>query len=64
MKKPDKEIYKLLLNRYQLQAESSVFIDDNAENIKVAQELGFGTVHINNATDLKLELVNMNLLES
>jgi len=64
MKKPDKEIYRLLLNRYQLQAEASVFIDDNAANIKVAQELGFGTVHINNGTDLASELRQMRILQS
>jgi len=62
MKKPDPEIYSLLLNRYQIEAENSIFIDDNADNIRVAKEIGFSTVHFNNGTDLEVELKKMNLL--
>ena len=62
MKKPDKEIYHLLLRRYQISAENSIFIDDNLVNINVAKEIGFGTVHFNNGTDLEHELQKMNLL--
>jgi 2-haloacid dehalogenase len=62
MKKPDKEIYHLLLRRYQISAENSIFIDDNLVNINVAKEIGFGTVHFNNGTDLEYELQKMNLL--
>ena len=54
--KPDPTIWNLLLNRYQIKAEESVFIDDNAKNIEVAKSLGFICVHIEENTDLEKEL--------
>ena len=38
--KPDPEIYKILLNRYDLKAEECVFIDDTEENVTGAEKLG------------------------
>lgn len=43
--KPDPEIWKVLLERYQITAEESVFIDDNAKNIEIAKNLGFKVIH-------------------
>jgi len=54
--KPDPEIWTVLLNRYEITAEESVFIDDNAKNIEVAKSLGFICVHVQEATDLEKEL--------
>lgn len=54
--KPDKEIFEVLLSRYDLKAEESVFIDDNARNIATAKSLGFITIHIKPETDLGDEL--------
>jgi len=54
--KPDPKIWKVLLERYQINAEESVFIDDNAKNIEVAKSLGFKTVHITPETNLEQEL--------
>lgn len=54
--KPDPKIYQVLFNRYDIEAEESVFIDDNADNIKTAQDLGFATIHVNPDTDLAKEL--------
>ena len=54
--KPDPEIWKLLLNRYKIEAHDSVFIDDNAENIDAAKNLGFKTIHIDQHTNLEDEL--------
>jgi len=56
--KPDKEIFEVLLNRYDLKAEESVFIDDNAKNIATAKSLGFITIHIKPETNLGEELKN------
>ena len=39
--KPDCEIYQILLDKYQLKAEECVFLDDRAENIAAAEQLGF-----------------------
>ena len=38
--KPDQAIYKLLLNRYGLAAEESVFLDDVEANVKGAESVG------------------------
>jgi len=62
MVKPDKEIFYLLLDRYQLEAKNSLFIDDNIENINSAKEIGFHTIHFNNGTDVENEMRQMKLL--
>ena len=42
--KPGKEIYELLLSRYGLKAEECVFLDDTAENVEAARQLGFAGI--------------------
>nr|MCR5104576.1 HAD-IA family hydrolase [Eubacterium sp.] len=42
--KPDSEIYKTLLRRYDLKAEECVFIDDTKENVISAEKLGFAGI--------------------
>lgn len=54
--KPDPTIWQVLLERYTIKAEESVFIDDNAKNIEVAKSLGFICIHIKENTDLEKEL--------
>ena len=41
MTKPNPDMYKLLLDKYGLNPEETVFVDDTKENIDVANELGF-----------------------
>lgn len=54
--KPDPEIWHVLLERYNIKADESVFIDDNTKNIEVAQSLGFITIQVFPDTDLTKEL--------
>lgn len=54
--KPDPKIWQILLERYNLNAEESVFIDDNPKNIEVAKSLGFLTVHMIENCDLEKDL--------
>ncbi|UTX48805.1 HAD family phosphatase [Chryseobacterium sp. MA9] len=54
--KPDPEIWHVLLERYNIKADESVFIDDNPKNIEMAQSLGFITVQVFPDTDLTKEL--------
>ena len=61
MIKPDKKIFKLLLDRYYLKAENSLFIDDNLDNIKAAAEMGFQTIHFESAEKLKVQLAKMEI---
>ncbi|WP_160138742.1 HAD family hydrolase [Chryseobacterium sp. c4a] len=59
--KPDPKIWQVLLERYNIQANESVFIDDNLKNIEMAQSLGFKTIHILPDTDLKQELAHLGI---
>lgn len=54
--KPDPKIWHILLERYRIQANESVFIDDNFRNIEIARSLGFYTIHIKPDTDMEEEL--------
>ena len=60
--KPDPKIWHVLLERYNLKAEESVFIDDNPKNIEVAKSLGFATVHIIEEINLEKELKSLGLI--
>ena len=60
--KPDKEIYFVLLNRYNLEAENSIFIDDNINNIKTANEIGFHTIHLNDKLNLEHHFKQLGIL--
>lgn len=62
MVKPDAEIYHVLLDRYGLKAEESLFIDDNAANIETSRQLGFKTIHFTPEVDLEKELKEMGVL--
>lgn len=57
MKKPDPRIWEILLDRYKISAQESVFIDDNPANIIVAKNLGFEVILIENNTNLETKLL-------
>ncbi len=59
--KPDERIYRLLLERYSLAAAESLFIDDNERNIRVADNLGFHTIHLESDMCLKDELKRLRI---
>ena len=46
MIKPNKEIFELAINRFNLIPNKTVFIDDNLDNIKAARELNFRIIHL------------------
>jgi len=62
IKKPDYKIYQILLNRYNVNAKESVFIDDALENIEAADDLGFQTIHFVSASQMETELKNIEVL--
>ncbi|MDX1471373.1 MAG: HAD-IA family hydrolase, partial [Flavobacteriaceae bacterium] len=55
-RKPFPDIYKLTLNRFNIDAESSIFIDDNLRNIKAAERMGISGIHFKNPEQLLLDL--------
>lgn len=44
--KPDPRIYSRVLEEAGLLAEETLFLDDNADNIKGASEVGIATIHV------------------
>ena len=54
--KPDEEIYQIAIDRYELIPNESIFIDDNLNNIKAAKKLGFKTIHLIDAFQIKKEI--------
>ncbi|MBW2970916.1 HAD-IA family hydrolase [Candidatus Woesearchaeota archaeon] len=56
--KADAELFKILLKKLHLEPEQCIMIDDRKVNIKVAQQLGFHTIHFMDAPKLKNELRN------
>lgn len=57
--KPDAAIYKCLLERYALQAEESLFVDDNADNVAGARNVGMKAIQFTSAVELERELKNV-----
>jgi 2-haloacid dehalogenase len=62
MIKPNKEIYHLLLNRYNLKVENTIFIDDNINNIRAAEEIGLLGIHFESPGQLETRLSAINVL--
>ena len=54
--KPDEKIFRVILDRYHLDAKNTLFIDDNQKNIDTAKCMGFSTIHVTGQTDLRQEL--------
>jgi 2-haloacid dehalogenase len=59
--KPDHAIYRVLMNRYNINPTESVYIDDNKTNAEAAAELGFHSIHFNSAIQLRQELRSLGL---
>ena len=60
-RKPFDEIYNLTLSRFNLNANESLFIDDNMRNIEAARRLGIHAIHFKSPELLIEELKNFNV---
>lgn len=60
--KPDERIFRILLDRYRLAADQSVFIDDNPKNAQAASALGIHGIHFRSPAQLRRELAALQLL--
>ena len=56
--KPDPRIFQLLLDRFGLRADETLFIDDNEDNVIAATRLGFHGIHFTGADSLRNLLKN------
>lgn len=59
MVKPNPEIYKLLINKYDLNPEECVFIDDTPANVEVARSLGMKGIVFTTKDEADKEIKNM-----
>lgn len=63
-RKPFPEFYQRLLNRYDLKPSETIFIDDNARNVKAAEDLGIRSIHFQSPSQLKEKLTEMGILDA
>lgn len=56
MRKPFPEFYQLILNRFHLTPEETLFIDDNLRNVEAARDLGLRTIVFRSPSQLQDEL--------
>ena len=54
--KPDHAIYQLARDRFNLNPEETVFIDDKRENIEAAKGLDFKTIHLTDPKNIEKEI--------
>lgn len=60
--KPDPQIFRILLERYRIDAREAVFIDDNPANAEAAATLGIHGIHFRSPEHLRRELERLELL--
>jgi 2-haloacid dehalogenase len=63
MIKPDPAIFQLLLDRFGLDPEATVFIDDSEANVTAARQLGLDAVSFTDPTQLRHDLAALGLVE-
>ena len=54
--KPDREIFEILLSRYDLDPRATVFVDDVTANVAAASELGIVAIRYSAASQLRADL--------
>jgi 2-haloacid dehalogenase len=62
MRKPNPQFYKLLLERYELNANEVLFIDDNLRNVQAAEALGIKSIVFKSPQQLEDELRQSGIL--
>ena len=60
-RKPHPDIYEKALQAAGAKAESSLFIDDLAENLETPRKSGWQTIHLHPGTDLEKELLTFQI---
>lgn len=60
--KPDPKIYRILLDRYGIDAADCLFIDDNPDNVESARAVGMTAHHFAGAEALRRDLEGFGLL--
>lgn len=61
-RKPFPEFYQILFDRYKVQPERSIFIDDNLRNVQAAEALRLPSIHFRDAVQLRAALQERGIL--
>lgn len=59
--KPSPAIFEMMLNKISVTPSSVIFIDDTLENINIARQLDFKTIHASNAAQIIQGLIHYNI---
>lgn len=62
LKKPDARLYQILIDRYQVEPEKAIFIDDSPVNVAAAEQLGFQALHFTDPKQLRLDLRQLGVM--
>jgi 2-haloacid dehalogenase len=62
IRKPHRQIYELLIDRFNITPSSAIYIDDNQRNLAAPKELGMETIHFISPEQLKEDLVKFGVL--
>ena len=54
--KPNLDFYNYILEKFKLEPEELLFLDDNIDNVRGAEKLGINTIKVNKDTDLYSEI--------
>ena len=60
-RKPHKEIYQLLIDRFGIEPARAVYVDDNLRNVIPARELGFYGIHFTSPAQFREELIKLGI---
>ena len=64
MIKPDPRIFALLIERFAVEPQRAVYIDDVEANVAAARPFGIHAIHFTTPAKLREELVGLGLLPS
>lgn len=64
MRKPFPEFYQLILERFDLEPEHTLFIDDNLRNVKAAEAVGLQCIQFISPEQLKSDLLKQGVLRA
>jgi len=62
IRKPFREIYERLINKFGIDPSKTIYIDDNARNLSSPEELGIHPIHFQSPEQLLKELKDLKLL--
>jgi 2-haloacid dehalogenase len=61
-RKPFPEFYKILFERYQVNPDKAIFIDDNQKNVEGGKAVGLEVVHFQSPAELRTSLQKLGIL--